>query len=253
MSSLTIGLIGACCIYCGALLGWLMQRLLPKHHLEKDSHEIVKLGAGMIATLTALVLGLLVSSAKATFDTMNTGVVQVSAKIILLDRVLAQYGPQAQAARAGLRQRVAAIIDRIWPEEENETSGLVALERGRGIELVQDQLRDLTPTTESQRELLAQARAIGSDIAQTRWLLIEEAQSTLPTAFLVVLITWLTILFASFGLFAPRNGTLLIVLLICAVSVSAAIFMVLEMDQPLNGVIKVSNAPLRKALEHLGR
>src|SRR5262244_966424 len=108
MSSLTVGLISAAGIFGGSLLGMGLQRLLPGHHLSKETQDVVKLSAGTIATLTALVLGLLVSSAKSSFDTMNTGVVQSSARIILLDRALARYGSETKAAREQLKRTIAA-------------------------------------------------------------------------------------------------------------------------------------------------
>ena len=253
MNSTLIGLISVACVFGGALLGLALQRRLPNHHLGKDSHEIVKLGAGMIATLTALVLGLLVSSAKSSFDTMNQGIVQGGAKIILLDRVLAQFGPESKAIREQLQRGLAAGIENVWPREGTGMAGLSAFERTNGMELVQARLRELAPKDDAQRELLARAQQIASDVSQTRWLLIEETQSQLPVAFLVVLLFWLTMLFASFGLFSPRNATVITVLFVCACSVSAAIFLVMEMSQPLTGIIKVSNAPLLKALDHLGR
>ena len=118
---------------------------------------------------------------------------------------------------------------------------------------LQAKLRELTPRNDLQKSLLVQASQISGDVLQTRLLLMEGQQNSLPTSFLVLLIFWLTGLFISFGLFAPRNGTVLAVLLICALSVSSAIFLVLEMDRPLDGFIKASNAPLRKAVELIGK
>src|SRR5260221_8394763 len=155
MNSVTIFLIAASGIFGGVLLGVWLQRLLPVHHLGKDSHEIVKLGAGMIATLTALVLGLMVSSAKNSFDTMNAAITQSGAKIILLDRVLANYGLETKGTREHLRQSVAAGVDMFWPEEKNAAPGLVAFERAHSMEEIQDQLRALTPQTDAQRQLLS--------------------------------------------------------------------------------------------------
>jgi hypothetical protein len=130
---------------------------------------------------------------------------------------------------------------------------LTAHERANGIELIQTTLRELAPKDDSQRQLLNDARQIAADLSQIRWLLIEEAQTRLLVPFLVVLLFWLTMLFISFGLFSRRNATVVTVLFICACSVSAAIFLVLEMNRPLTGIIKVSDAPLLKALENLGR
>jgi len=253
MNSTLIALIGVACIFSGTLLGFSLQRILPHQHLSKDSHEIVKLGAGMIATLTALVLGLLVSSAKNTFDTLSEGIVQTGAKVIVLDRTLAAYGPEAKALRDQLRRTIAVRLEHLWPGAGRRMQDAAAFERAKGLELIEAALRELAPKNDAQRQLLAQARQLTADLAQTRWLLIEQAQTEPPVPFIVVLLFWLTMLFTTFGLFAPRNGTVLTVLFVCACSVSAAVFLILELNRPLTGLIKVSNAPLLKALEHLGR
>ena len=253
MNSSTIGFISAGCIFGGVLLGMLLQKVLPEHHLDTPSKDTVKVGAGMLATLTALVLGLLVSSAKSSFDAMNAGIAQTGAKIILFDHILADYGPETKEVREQLRHTVASVIERIWPEQKGAVGGLRALESVDAAETMQAKLRELTPKNDVQKSLLAQASQISSDMLQARLLLMEGQQNTLPSSFLVLLIFWLTGLFISFGLFAPRNGTVLAVLLICALSVSSAIFLVLEMDRPLDGFIKASNAPLRKAVELIGK
>ncbi len=253
MSSQTIFLISAGCIFGGALVGMLLHGLLPEPHLRDASKDTVKVGAGMIATLSALVLGLLVGSAKNTFDTAEAEMTQGSAKIILLDRLLADYGPETKAAREQLRRTVATQIEDLWPEEKTGVSGLAAFERTNGLEAVQMTLLKVMPTTDAQRQLFAAAQQICGDLRQTRWLLVEQTQSPIPIPFLVVLLFWLTVLHVSFGMLAPRNATVVAVLLICALSVSGAIFMILEMSHPLDGMIKVSSAPMRKALEHLGQ
>ena len=253
MSSLTIAFISAGCIFGGVLLGLFLRRLLPEHHLSSDSKDTVKLAAGMIATLSALVLGLLVSSAKSTFDTVGSEITQGAAKIVLLDRVLANYGPATHDAREQLRNSTAAGIAMIWPEEKMVEPGMTTFERASGMEQVQANLRELTPGTETQRQLLAQAQQISNELLQFRWLLIEQTQNALPLPFLVMLLFWLTLLHTSFGLFAPRNATVIAVLFLCALSVSGAVFLILEMNHPLSGFIKVSSAPMLKALEHLGQ
>ena len=252
-SSLTIGLISAGCIFGGVLLGLLLRSLLPDQHLHDESKDTVKVGAGMIATVSALVLGLLVASAKNTFDSTEAEITQRSAKIILLDRVLADYGPETRATRAQLHNTVAATIEMLWPAEEKEVSGLTGYEQTNGMEFVQMTLLKVTPTTDAQRQLFATAQQIISDLRQSRWLLIEQMQHVIPIPFLVVLLFWLTMLHISFGLLAPRNATVITVLLISALSVSGAIFIILDMTHPLQGMIKVSSVPMRNALEHLGQ
>ena len=253
MSSITVGLVSTACIFGGGLLGLWLRTVLPDHHLHGNSKDAVKVGAGMIATVTALVLGLLVGSAKSSFDVVQAGITQSSAKIILLDRALAEYGPETKPAREQLRRSVAAGIETIWPAVKTGVPGLTAYERANGMEVLQRQLQALTPQTDFQRQLLAQALQITGELSQTRWLLIEQEQSALPTMLLVVLLFWLAMLHLSIGLFTERNATVIIVLLVCAVSASAAIFVILEMNRPLEGMIQVSGAPMRKALDFLGR
>jgi hypothetical protein len=252
-SSLTLGLISAGCVFGGVLLGLLLRGLLPDNHLRDESKDTIKLGAGMIATVSALVLGLLVASAKSAFDTTEEEITQRSAKIIFLDRLLADYGPETKATREQLRRTVAASIEMMWPNEKTGASRLTAYERMNGMQVTQMTLLKVTPTTDAQRQLFATAQQILTDLRQSRWLLLQRGQRAIPIPFLVVLLFWLTMLHVSFGLFAPRNATVITVLLISALSVSGAIFIILDMTHPLQGVIKVSSGPMRTALEHLGQ
>ena len=167
---------------------------------------------------------------------MNAGIAQTGAKIILFDHILADYGPETKDVREQLRHTVASVIERIWPEKKGGVGGLRALESVDAAKTIRAKLREFTPKNDLQKSILAQASQVSSDILQARLLLMEGQQNTLPTSFLALLIFWLTGLFISFGLFAPRNGTVLAVLLICALSVSSAIFLVLEMDRPLRWI-----------------
>jgi len=180
MSSLTIGLISVGCIFGGALLGLFLQGLLPEGHLRDNSKDTIKVVAAMIATLAALVLGLLVSSAKSSFDGTNTAVIENGAKAVLLDRALAAYGPETKDVRELLRRALADGIEMFWPEEGKVGSGMTAFERANAMETIQAKLRELTPTNDSQRKLQSQAEQISGDMLHARWLLIEQAQSTLP-------------------------------------------------------------------------
>lgn len=253
MNSLPTALIAFACTFGAVLVGTFLNTVLPEHHLRDASKDAVKVGTGLIATLVALVLGLLVGSAKNSFDAVSSGLTQGSAKIILLGELLSQYGPEAKEARDLLRHGAASTLQLIWPDEENAKAQLEAFEQMNGSENVQRKLRELTPANEVQRLILAQALQLSGDLAQAHWLLVAEMRSSLPTPLLVVLVFWVTTLFVSFGMFAPRNATVIVVLVVCALSVSTAIYLILEMSQPLEGLIKVSSAPLRKALEHLGR
>lgn len=251
VNPLLIGLTAAACIFGGSLLGLALQRFLPSHHLSREMQDLVKLCAGTIATLTALVLGLLVSSAKSSFDAINNGIVQGSANVIFLDRTLVRYGPEADPIRMQLKHSVETGMATAWNPKKSSSPGLTGLEHLNGMEAVQDKLGTLSPRSDSQRGILTLAEQLTNNLCQARWFVIEETHGGLPMPLLVILVFWLALLFVSFGLFAPRNITALVVLLIGACAVSAAIFLVLELNQPFDGLIRASNAPLRNALQHL--
>ncbi|MFZ0050683.1 MAG: hypothetical protein WAK96_02820 [Desulfobaccales bacterium] len=254
MSALIISLIAFACIFGGTLLGMFLRTILPGHHVGDDSKDAVKLGTGMIATMAALVLALLIASAKGNFDTMSSDLRQASARVILLDRVMAHYGPETNEARDLLRRDIASTIKRVWPEDKIGQAVTEAPQGRINFEAIQDKLRQLSPRNDAQRWLQSRALEISGEIAEGRWLLIEQlGQRSIPMPFFVILVFWLTIIFASFGLFSPRNATVITVLLICALSAAGSLFLIMELDTPYQGLIKVSSAPLRIALAHLGQ
>jgi uncharacterized membrane protein len=252
MTNLTLSVIAAACIVAGVLAGVWLQRLLPVHHLSDKSQDTVKLGAGVIATMSALVLGLLVSSAKNSYDAASANVAQIGARFIELDELLAEYGPETMPLREQLKTILAGRLDLLWHPQANALSVLLANERSKTTAMLQNSLGALVPASEVQKMLLGELWQISAEIRKDRLLLIEQQREGLPPILLGVLVFWLTLLFVSFGLFAPRNVTVIAVLLVCALSVSSAIFLILEMSRPLEGMIKVSSAPLREALELIG-
>lgn len=254
MSTLAISGVVLACIVGGTLLGMILRAVLPEQHLSAESKDVVKLGMGLIGTMTALVLGLLIASAKSSFDAQRTGLAQLSANVILLDRALAHYGPESKNVRQTLRASVADMLQRTWPDENSESgeAGSKSSTEGR-YEGIYEQLQALTPRNDAQRALQAQALKNAADLAQTRWLLFSEKGSSIPLPFLVVMVSWLVLLFASFSLFASPNATVIASLVICALAVASAVFLILELDRPLDGMIQISSEPLRMALAQLGR
>ena len=247
MSPAVVSGIVFACVFGGALLGMSLRPLLPERHATADSKDVVKLGMGLIATMAALVLGLLIASAKGSYDTQRAELTQMSTDIVLLDSVLARYGPEAHQARALIRRGVVSALDRIWPADSSRPLDPIA---ARG-EVVFEAIQTLAPQSEAQRTLQTQALNIALGIARTRWLLFEQSGSSIPLPFLVVLVFWLTILFASFNLFAPRNATIIATMVVCSLSVAGALFLILELDRPFQGLIRIPSAPLRNALAHL--
>jgi len=254
MSPLAISLVSFGCIFGGILIGMFLRSVLPEHHLSDESKDAVKLGIGMIATLAALVLGLLIASAKGHFDTMNNGLAQTSSKIILLDRTMAYYGPETKEARDLLRLSVASAIDQLWPKERTQHKEYKDFSPKTGLKELQEMLLQLSPKNETQRYLQSQALQISGSIAEVRWLLTEQQeQSSLPMPFFVMLVFWLVIIFFSFGMLSPPNATVITILLVCSLSAAGALYMILELDHPYGGLIEISSSTLRSALTYLSQ
>ena len=237
------------CVFGAAILGMYMSNVLPEAHLSERSKDVVKLGMGLVATLSALVLGLLISSAKNSFDAQNTELTQSSAEIVFLDRILAHYGPETEKARGVLRTAVVTSLDTLWPKDRSTT---MKLEPARGNEQLIDLIQELVPKDDTQRTLKSQALNIVFKVGETRLLQYAQMNNSVPTPILMILVGWLATLFFSFGLFAPRNATVIACLFVAALCASAAIFLMLELYSPFGGLIEVSSAPLRAALSQLG-
>jgi hypothetical protein len=246
VSSIAISLITFVFVFGGALFGIVLRAALPQDELNSDSRDAVKLGMGLVASLAALVLGLLTASAKTSFDTQNVELTEMSSRVVLLDRILAHYGPEAQEARSEIRNAVVHTLDTLFTKDASE------LESTKG-EVLFDRIQGLSPKDDAQRMIKAQALSTVLGLAQTRWLMAEQRVNSVSVPLLTVLIFWLTVIFTSFGLFAPRNVTVVVSLLVSALSVSGAIFLILEMYSPYAGLIHVSSAPLRAALMRLGQ
>jgi hypothetical protein len=252
MSSLAIAFIALACVFGGALLGMYLRKMLPDHHVIADSRALVMLGTGLVGTMAAIVLGMMVSSAKSSYDTQKNHLALMSAKIVLLDRVLVHYGPETAELRALLREVTQRTIDRIWPQDRSQHSELVPA-ASRSNEALYDQILQLSPTNDTQRALRDRAASLAIDLGETRWLMSEEASNSVAPAFLVILIFWFAMIFVSFGLYTPPNSTVITALFVCALSFSGAILLVLEMYRPYEGLIQISSAPLRDVLAHLGK
>jgi hypothetical protein len=248
-----IALVVFACVLGGALLGMFLQIVAPDHHLNQASQDVIKLGMGLIATMAALVLGLVISMAKSSYDQQAEAVKHSAAKVLLLDHVLANYGSETKDTRDLIRKILTERVDEIWPEDHSSrarSDGPNVVTRVQGIEA---RLLQLSPQSDAQSWLKSQALQISNDIMEARWLGLGSLHSSVPLPFLVVVVFWLTIVFGSFGLFAPRNVTVLVVLFLCALSIAGSIFLILEMSHPFEGLMKISSAPMRYALSQLGQ
>jgi len=234
-----------------ALLGRRVRRYIPQNHLSADSRDAVKLAMGLVATMTALVLGLLVSSAKEGYDTKRNEVIQMAAKIAFLDRVLTVYGREAAQARAELRDTVADAVRRIWPTDQG---GRVELapnqEAGDAVFVAVEQL---SPHDDAQRALKAQVTTLLVDVSQLRLLLVAQSIPSISKPMLIILVSWLVVILFGFSVIAPPNATTTLALVASAFSVACAIFLILELDQPFRGLIQIPSQPITNALNHLAK
>ncbi|MGO9700510.1 MAG: DUF4239 domain-containing protein [Xanthobacteraceae bacterium] len=253
MNALAIGGLVFVLAFGGALLGMYLRAVLPAHHLSEDSKDIVRISTAMLATLAALVVGLLIASAKSSFDNKSSELTRSATHYVLLDRTLAEYGPETREIRDLIRQLIVMRLHQIWPEQSAGHLNPEMVHQGPGVEGIQRKLLDLAPQNDAQRWLKSTALQLSSDIAEVRWSAVEQMGSSIPWPFLTILVFWFTVIFASFGLFAPTNGSVIVAMFVSALSVAAAIYLIVEMDQPYGGLIKISSSPVLTALDQIGR
>jgi len=247
--ALLISIITFALVFGGALLGMYFRKALSDDHLREEVRDVIRLSTGLIGTIAALVLGLLIASAKSSYDTKSTQINQITADIIQLDLLLEQYGPDAQNLRITLRNAIPPLIDRIWNEGDRaKLSPFSATVEAR--EFVK-KVKQLEPNDDPKRGLKVEVLSAAANLAQARLVLFTQAHDAIPTPFLAILIFWLAIIFTSFGLFVQYNRVVIVTFFIGALSVSCSIFLILEMGQPFAGLMQISSEAPRHALAPL--
>lgn len=240
-----VGILGA------TLLGMRLRAALPDHQLSSETKETVRLGMGLVVTMTALLLGLLVATAKGSYDIQRSQVIQMAGKVGYLDRVLSLYSPETGEIRQLLRVSTDSLIQKLWSDR-----GLPEAQVGPSLSEAQalfSSIHKLAPQNDEQRALKAQALDTVTDLGKTRWLLVAQADTSIPRPLLITVVVWLAIIFLSFGLFAPTNKTVIVTMIIVSLLVSSALFLILELDRPFDGVIQISSASMSNALSNPGR
>jgi hypothetical protein len=249
-TSLTAALVSAC-LLAAVWIGMWLRRLLPEHHLSPDSRDTVKLAMGLVATMSALLLGLLVSSAKTSYDTMRGQVIQMASKVALLDRVLGVYGPEGAELRRQMRSLIEEQMRRMWPGER--TAPTQARPQAQSGDAFYVAIQTLSARDDTQRALKAQAVSLTLEVAQLRSLMLAQSTSSISMPMLTVVVLWLVVIFLSFSLLAPPNATANLALMVSALCTAGALFLVLELDRPFGGLIQISSEPLRNVLSQLGK
>jgi hypothetical protein len=239
------------CLIAAVLLGRILRRLLPEGHLTADSRDTIKLAMGLVATMSALVLGLLVSSAKGSYDTERSEVIQMAAKIAFLDRVFAVYGPEAAEARTRFHETVEEGVKQMWPGEAGRPAHLAPNMQAGNV--LYAAVQSLSPHDDTQRKLKDQATTLATDLGQLRSLLVAQTVASISTPMLIILVAWLVVIFLGFSVLAPPNPTVILALMVSALAVSGAIFLILELDQPFSGLIRISSKPMLNAISQFTR
>lgn len=251
MNTIETELLVSGCLLGAVLVGVRVRRLLPEHHLSSDSRDAIKLAMGLVATMTALLLGLLISSAKSSFDTERNEVVQMAAKIVFLDRILAGFGPEASGVRSLLRDAVASSLHRMWPDNARPT--FQPDPKRRMGEAIYEAIQNLPQHDDTQRSLKIQATNLAIELGQLQALLAAQSVSSISKPLLAMMLCWLVVIFLGFSLLAPPNATTSVSLIASVLSVAGAVFLILELDSPMTGLIRVSSEPIVNALNQLAK
>ena len=238
-------------VFCSAMSGMLVSRILPQNHLSDQTRSVVTVSMGVVGTLTAMVLGLLVAAASSSFNTKNQEVILLAAGVIKTDRVLLHYGPDAEGLRDLLRRYAAMKTQDLFPEGTTKQPILANSSTNALLEELLAKVVAFDASNPTQRWLQSRALQHLTDIGEARWLLVEQNTIGLAFPLMVVVVFWLSLTFLSFGVFAPRNATAILALFLCALAVAAAIEVTQDLNAPFQGMIRISSQPMKEALDQI--
>jgi hypothetical protein len=237
-------------ILFSTVVGTLVRRKMPESHLTGDSKEVIRLATALVATLTGLVLALMFAATRTSFEHTSGAVSRLAVEFSELDEILEDYGPDAAPIRRQLRADMGTLIDSIWRDDAVAAGRPPVTRKSHGVGAL-SMIRELQPKTPAQSSMQARALQISGDISQTRLALLAQPPDSVSTPFIIVLVLWLMFIFTTFAMSSKPNVTLTIVLGICILSASGALYLILELGLPFGGVMQVSNDSLRGALAPL--
>jgi len=240
------------CITAASLGALMLHVRLPAHHRHDDTQTIVRLLANIFVVLTSLVLGLMINSAKSRFDAINRDVHVFATGLILLDRLLVSHGPDANDTRQRLVAYVQRAADGVWTARDpllvsDKTSEQLLADVGASIRALRP------PPDDARLSTWNDAREQHRKVLELRWALVEQAEGSIPTPLLGMVIAWLMLIFASFGYRAPRNAVVVTSFVLASALISGALYLIVDMDSPFDGPIQVSSAPLQRVLAEIRR
>jgi len=249
MHALVVSSLVFALVFAGSLAGMTIRRAVPETHFTPEAKDTIRLAIGLVVTMTGLVLGMLVSSAKTFYDGEKNQVAEMASQVVLFDDMCSAYGPETQQTRIEARQFVEDAVDRIWPKEKSQ---LYQLRPANNVQSLYKQLQLLVPKNDTQASDKAQLLSLNMSLKKGYWLMyLQTVQTPIPTPLLGVVTSWLVAIFISFGMFAPRNLTVMATLIVCAMAVSAAIFIILSMYSPFTGILRISSAAVRDAVHQM--
>jgi hypothetical protein len=250
MYALIVSLVATACVFAGGLAGVLLHPRLPPSNLTRETQDVVKLGIGMLSVLASLVLGLLIATAKGSSDNTDHDVRSYAANVILLAETLRDYGADAAKPTLLLRQFTVETLHDIWPED-GAAPALADPRTGLTLEHVREEIRALKPVDGGQRWLQDQALTLVTTLLQQRWQIIEHQGPNVRPVVLLILMSWITVIFASFGLNAPFNATVVGAFLVCSLAIGGSVFLIIEMDNPFQGALQIPSGPMANALQQM--
>lgn len=251
MSALAISGVAGVAMFGAALAGMLLRSLVPERYLSSESREVIRLGAALIATMAAMLLGLLVSSTRSSYEDKRGEVIHMTADLIELDILMKDYGPEGHAVRRVMRAAIAPMIDSIWRARAGEFRQDADAVPDAGTEAILGAVADLAPQSADQRARRERAIVLGLELAQIQFVLFAQPANAISIPFIAIVVLWLTFVFSTFGLSAPANPLIVVVLLVAALSAASAIFLILDLDRPFGGLLQIPSLPLRNALPAL--
>lgn len=230
-------------LFLAVAAGRRIRRLVPDHHVASDSRDAIKLSIGVVATMSALVLGLLLSSTKSSFDQKRGSVLAVASQVEFLDRVLRAYGPETDSVRAQMGANMKVFKDQLWQ------SGPAMAGGGRPGNTVYLEMSRFRPDNPVQQDLKDRALAEAALIGQQISLLHAHATSSVSWPMLLVVAWWLFVMILAFSVLTPDNISTTLALSACALSIAGALFLILELDEPFSGLVRISSEPLERVVQ----
>ena len=246
MTDYSIALLVFVCLSTASLGAMLISPKLPARHRDDDTNAIIRLVANIFVVMTSLVFGLMINSSKNTFETVNASAHSYATSLILLDQSLRTYGLGGSEARGNLSRYVEIAIAQ--PARANDSLEGKADPAGIALDKLSNSLTSFQPPDDYHQNLASDIRRQLQRVVEQRWVIIEQSEGVIPMPLILLLVAWLVLIFGSFGYRAPRNAIVVTSFIIGSAFLAAAFYLVLDMDMPFQGLIQVSDEPLRRAL-----